>query len=1419
MRKIIAITIVLVFLTSNTGFALAPWMASQDPLVKSEIRAVLDKSQVVMATSMNQSLLLLLYGSEAILHKSGKYLVSKEVYNNPLRLVRSIIHEDIEAMMQIMQNGKRGWGGISGNRYRYNGIKELIFGNEKVLQRYYDLCHKGKKPARLSDELILNDIIAKALEIMFMAENGFVVQEDYKKQDEQIKEARFYLTVQPILKNESNRRNFFNTGLFISPEDSKERRRLITAAIDNKFEFIQVANFVTGPVSPEVYVENLKRFRIYDEFTSIVKEEAVFMLNGEQKVKDSKRLTERLLDLIFRMLMATNDSFKNAKERYNLTFCVMENIGTKDDVFRSHRGETKIIFNESTREIKSANTYINMSLGSFVEQILTIFHELAEIEVIEILLKKYPKLTPRELKVLQESGYTDWLTLDKDQKYAFYHGDYCIEAQKNLHGSIGSCYLEEMKRHQRQIREIFGRIIGTCPDDLEIIFGEEQLMTRTDKKQFDFGDCEIEETMQGFNNEERNSFRNQCLLFADSVAKITKQQFRKIKITMVEEKGASLEIFGNKSQEGLEKIALPGRFLYSPEILRNVHLLVKEGFNVIDLSDPSKYYSRFFINKILTEEKALMFLNGAISFNSSRDFSKTRRSLLTLKIIPNSKVPEGRVEIYEPTFVMENEDGQKEAAIFHGGWVAPGIKEDNTGNDVLKELLEIYEANIFMEFPDRVRTLNEEDISSVLGGVKNKDPKFRMIALEVLTRLDKPKYLEIILGALEDPVAEIQYKAAIYMSEIRPSIGLAPFLMGEIVTTLSPFDENEMWKGFYCLKALDKIDSGISIPEEWIAILNAVEDERAKLNFVKIVILKWSEEDQKPAGNAFRKKYLPASGIQRTICDVIDHHNERKNGFLHAMFGRLNMGKRDKQTVVGDVLEWADTSQKSIQDNSKNSGEDVNIPEAIGCSLEEMRKKDWREIKAILEKRHKEEKVIKVRNVIARIYNMLLLEKATGLIKRGIKKDSDMSQCSVGEIEALIEDLKEEADSVENNMDTGRWSLNTGLMKEDPPRSRKEALYGMMGQEQADKIIKEFEKAERYKQMADLISVLLMRVNPFRGNFELTDNGSEKFKKLMKEKTINKSLPPGSPAEALRVSFGNFKFEEFSKESLYALRTSHKPSTVDIEVRMLKEIGILLPVKGKPKHYRINPAMSGSTREETEKNLEAIYNIKLKTSLKGKECPLDRYSIPEEKIPAVKERVKLEILHRNLETAVEKQTKDDYVIKMWSGYAVSREQKEILQKIRTHLSNKGYKIDFGNITDEKKSVKELVDFALTSDGNNDNTVIVLPFKEQYVQENLSKLKNAHVIFIDYDRRKISHERFFHIGGIIAASVAYLANNDLAFKNICNILTNNTADIDVTIEQLKKDPTLLTLLLDPVLIKDPNDLKNLNERMEKLLMSV
>jgi len=1423
MRKVISITIVLVLLTGNTGFALAPRVASQDPLVKSEIRAVLDKSQVVAATSMNQHILLTLNNSEALLFKNGKYLVSEEVYNNPLRLIRAIIHEDIEAMMQIMQNGNREWGGISGNRYKYSDIKELIFSNENILQRYFDLCHNGKKPANLSDELILNDIMAKALELMFMAENGFIVQEDYKKKDEQIKEARFYLTMKPILENEENGRRFFKDGLFISPEDSKERRRLITTAIDNGFTFIQVSSLFTGSVPPETYVADLKKFGIYNELVSVIKKDAISMSDGTKKVKDPKEVTEKLLGLIVKKLTETNDAFKFANERYNLSFYVMGNdemVENNDTIY----GKSDIRFNADTRNIHSVKVYIKMAMGSLDSQMSTIFHELAEIEVIEVLLKRYPELTPRELEVLQKSRCTDWLTFDKDQKYAVYHGDEFIKGQEAMHKSIEGYYLEGLKQHEAELREIFGKA-GVWPEGLENVFRTKQLVkSAEERKQFDFGECEIEEIVDGFNDEEQNNFKKQCLSFAESVVKMTEKQFQKIRITMIEGEKASLEIFGkidqNKNNKNvnlneLEKISLPGRFLYEPEILKNVHLLIKKGFNVIDLSDPSEYYSRFFINKILTEENALTFLNSALQLNNSDDSPK-RRSLFTLRTIPDPKVPEGRVEIYEPTLMSEDEDGKKSAAIFHGGWVAPGIKKSDSELRVLEELLEVYEANNFMEFPDKVRSLTEQDIFDVLSGVKNEDPKFRMIALEVLRRLDKPEYLKIILGALEDPVPEIQYKAAAYMSETRPSLRLAPFLMGEILTTLSPFDENEMWKGFYCLKALDQIDSGTMIPEEWIAILRAVENKKAMFNFVNIVILKWSEEDKKPEGNAFRKKNLPESGMQMTICDVIDHHNERKNGFSYAMFGRLNMGEKNIKTSLENILERAHTSQKLIQNSSQNLDKNVNMSEAIGCSLEEMRKKDWREIKRILEERHKGEKIKKVRNMIARVYSMLLLEKATGLIQMGSEKDSDMSQYSAGEMEALIEDLKEEADSVEQNMDTGRWILNKGLMKEYPPRARREALEGMMGPENADRVIKEFEKAEKFKQMADLISVLLMRVRPFQGAVEFTKSKDEKLKRLVKQEKKNLFLPPGSPAEALRVSFKNFKFDEFSKESLYVLRTSHKPNTVDMEVRMLKKIGILLSVNDK---LRINPAIGGSTDEESEKNLEAVYNIKLKTSLRGKERPLDRYSIPEDKISAVKERVKLEILHRHFETALKTKQEDKYIIKMWSGYAVSREQKEILQKIRARLSNNGYKIDFGNISDEKKSVKELVDFAISPEGKKDNTVIILPFNDEYVKKHLFNLKGAHVIFIDYDKRKISHERFFHIGGIIAAGVAYLSNNDFAFGNICNILTNNTGNIDVTIEQLKKDPTLLTLLLDPILIKNPDDLKNLNERMAKLLMAV
>ncbi|MFH1846557.1 MAG: sigma-70 family RNA polymerase sigma factor, partial [Candidatus Omnitrophota bacterium] len=122
----------------------------------------------------------------------------------------------------------------------------------------------------------------------------------------------------------------------------------------------------------------------------------------------------------------------------------------------------------------------------------------------------------------------------------------------------------------------------------------------------------------------------------------------------------------------------------------------------------------------------------------------------------------------------------------------------------------------------------------------------------------------------------------------------------------------------------------------------------------------------------------------------------------------------------------------------------------------------------------------------------------------------------------------------------------------------------------------------------------------------------------------------GSPSEALRVICEKFiteelEFEKFNKKKeLYPLRRPYSDGTIDLEVRILRKLNILIMTK--PGVYRLNTFLKGDTLEETYQNIAAIYNLKFRTGKKDK--PLDRYEIPEQKILAVKERVRMELAHR-----------------------------------------------------------------------------------------------------------------------------------------------------------------------------------------------
>ena len=164
-------------------------------------------------------------------------------------LFRSIIHEQVEALMQIM---------FRENRNRYYSIKELIFSNPNIIRNFLELI---PDPRYEDNNFLFNDLMAKALEIGVLAEGGLVIGDDYKDEHIKAQEARFYLGIKPIL--DSNKHNYFREGLYVSDEDIIIRSEKIRRAINAGMIFYQTAssgrNIITvKKIVPEGILENYR---------------------------------------------------------------------------------------------------------------------------------------------------------------------------------------------------------------------------------------------------------------------------------------------------------------------------------------------------------------------------------------------------------------------------------------------------------------------------------------------------------------------------------------------------------------------------------------------------------------------------------------------------------------------------------------------------------------------------------------------------------------------------------------------------------------------------------------------------------------------------------------------------------------------------------------------------------------------------------------------------------------------------------------------------------------------------------------------------------------------------------------------------------------------------------------------------------
>lgn len=207
---------------------LAPLAASENPKVKREITASMYRASrlIWLANSPRYLDLLARYNALALLLPSGRYLMTPETAANDLLLIRSAIHEDNEILMQ--QEEKL-------HSTRYNRLMRQMLGRDDIMKLYRALSHY-KDPNKQPDNIIFNDLIAKAFEILSIIDENLVYLNELKPE-----EREFIALMRPILQAKDSRNRYKNFSQVFF--DTDKRTKAIKALQENKDErFYRVAN-------------------------------------------------------------------------------------------------------------------------------------------------------------------------------------------------------------------------------------------------------------------------------------------------------------------------------------------------------------------------------------------------------------------------------------------------------------------------------------------------------------------------------------------------------------------------------------------------------------------------------------------------------------------------------------------------------------------------------------------------------------------------------------------------------------------------------------------------------------------------------------------------------------------------------------------------------------------------------------------------------------------------------------------------------------------------------------------------------------------------------------------------------------------------------------------------------------------------
>ncbi|MDD5438862.1 MAG: DEAD/DEAH box helicase [Candidatus Omnitrophica bacterium] len=205
-NRILSVITLGALLCSDIGFVaerpfhsghscLAPWTTFGIPDLSREMLIDLYRKNrlIWIAHGPRYKRLLRRYHGDALLLRSGRYLVSEKTAHDDFLLIRAVTHEDFEILMQETERS---------SSETYRALFSRIMRDDRIITAYRKLSRHDLK----KEKLIFNDIMAAAFEIYFLREHHVASYDTGLTRNE----IAFFELMRPVIEEKDGRGAYKN---------------------------------------------------------------------------------------------------------------------------------------------------------------------------------------------------------------------------------------------------------------------------------------------------------------------------------------------------------------------------------------------------------------------------------------------------------------------------------------------------------------------------------------------------------------------------------------------------------------------------------------------------------------------------------------------------------------------------------------------------------------------------------------------------------------------------------------------------------------------------------------------------------------------------------------------------------------------------------------------------------------------------------------------------------------------------------------------------------------------------------------------------------------------------------------------------------------------------------------------------------